>query len=131
MRSKSAGVVVVRKFDDGIKVLCLKKFDGIYDITKGIVDDGESDIETALREVQEESGIVDLRFDWGLCSKSYGMGRVFLASTEQDAFVGINPETGQKEHESYAWLSFDEAINLVEDFLVDAIVWAKLKVSGV
>jgi len=130
MEPKSAGIVVVRRFDDGIKVLCLKKFDGVFDITKGIIDAGESDIEAALREVEEESGIVNLKFEWGLCSKSYGKGKVYLASTDQDARIGTNPTTGKKEHESYEWLNFDDATRVVEKFLVGALIWAESEIMG-
>mgnify|MGYP003137741471 CR=1 FL=1 len=84
MKNRSAGVVVLRKFqdEDHYRVLCLEKENGKFDITKGIIDPGETDIETAIREVYEESGISDLKFSWGLGNIVYKRGISFVAETE-------------------------------------------------
>ena len=62
---KSSGIVVVKDYGDEYKVLCLKRSDGSYDLTKGQSEEGESLFDTAVRETEEESGISDLRFEWG------------------------------------------------------------------
>ena len=47
--SWSAGVVIVKRVTSGEwKFLALKKFNGKYDIAKGIVEDGEKNIECAI-----------------------------------------------------------------------------------
>tara|TARA_A100001011_G_C13535436_1_gene526282 strand:+ start:101 stop:502 length:402 start_codon:yes stop_codon:yes gene_type:complete len=131
LKNRSAGVVVLRKFqdEDHYRVLCLEKENGKFDITKGIIDPGETDIETAIREVYEESGISDLKFSWGLGNIVYKRGISFVAETESEPFIPKNPITGVKEHVDYMWMTFDEARRSVEEFLVPAIEWAE-SVSG-
>ena len=52
----AAGIVVVRQNDGLYEVLCLIKPNGKYDLTKGIIDSGESALEAAIRETSEEAG---------------------------------------------------------------------------
>ena len=54
---KSCGAVVFTKIDNCIKYLLIQNLTGIYGFPKGHVEDGESEIQTALREVFEEVGI--------------------------------------------------------------------------
>jgi bis(5'-nucleosidyl)-tetraphosphatase len=62
---KSCGAVVFCRFPDGLKVLLLKHRVGHWDFPKGHVKLNETEAETALREVKEESGLtvaLDLNF---------------------------------------------------------------------
>ncbi len=54
---KSCGAVVFCQFSDGEKVLLLKHRVGHWDFPKGHVKANETELETALREVNEESGL--------------------------------------------------------------------------
>lgn len=125
---EAAGIVVVKIFDDIPKVLILKKYDGSWDITKGKIDEGELSFEAALRETEEEAGINDLDFKWGVDSVRYGKGEVFVAVTNSEPYIPVNPKTNQKEHTEIKFVSFDEAHRLVKDHLKNAILWAKSKV---
>lgn len=51
---KSCGAVLT---DDDGKILLLKHREGNWDFPKGHVEEGESEIETALREIKEETGL--------------------------------------------------------------------------
>ena len=60
-----AGFVVFRVFPDGIRFLGLvgpefhrNRCQGTYDIPKGVIDHGESPLQTAKREAFEEAGYV-------------------------------------------------------------------------
>jgi|TARA_R110000824_G_scaffold357562_5_gene545096 bis(5'-nucleosidyl)-tetraphosphatase len=125
---EAAGIVVIKMFDDVPKVLILKKYDGTWDITKGKIDKGELSFEAALREVEEESGINDLNFMWGVDSIRYGKGEVFVGLTKSDPYIPINPKTNQQEHTELKFVSFKEAHQLVQDYLKNAILWAQNKV---
>ena len=54
---KSCGAVVFTREGDEIKYLVIKSLTGIYGFPKGHIEQGETEEETALREVLEETGI--------------------------------------------------------------------------
>ena len=54
---KSCGAVIFCQFPDGLRVLLLKHRMGHWDFPKGHVKGNETETETALREVYEESGL--------------------------------------------------------------------------
>ena len=130
----SAGVVIVQRNIDSEdwKFLALKKSNGKYDIAKGIVEPGEENLECAIREAKEESNIsLDAKdFLWGGRSITYGRGVAYLAATDQNPKVKPNPVTGIMEHKSAAWVSFDEMIANISDFLKPAIMWAYRIING-
>ena len=59
--SPAAGVVILKFMDGDYHVLCLKTKGGKYDLTKGIIDPGESPFQAACRECYEESGIESVK----------------------------------------------------------------------
>ena len=129
-KSPGAGIIVVRKFEDGWRVLGLwLNKHGVYDIPKGHRDANETPIETAMRETYEESNISQLKFGW---SKDYYVADqlvVFLAETKQDARILPNKESGLVEHDGIAWLNWEEMMVGTYDYIAPAIVWAKSKVE--
>ena len=57
-REKSCGALVYRKKGDRLQILILKhKLGGQWSFPKGHVENDETEIETALREVNEETGL--------------------------------------------------------------------------
>ena len=54
---KSCGAVVFTRIENEIKYLLIQNLEGIYGFPKGHVEQGETEMETALREVFEEVGI--------------------------------------------------------------------------
>src|SRR5919112_5835476 len=60
----SAGVVVVRRDPAGWLFLMLRAYRN-WDFPKGLVEQGEDPLAAARREVQEETLIEELHFDWG------------------------------------------------------------------
>ena len=57
-KEKSCGALVYRKRGEKIQVLLLKhKLGGHWSFPKGHVEDGETEAQTALREVREETGL--------------------------------------------------------------------------
>ena len=119
-----AGVVVVRQFDDGWRVLCLHT-ENFMDLPKGGIDPGEDVLSTALRETQEEANITDLYFKWGFKGIRLHHCTMFVAATNQDPKIMPNPHTGDLEHLGSSWLSWDEAINSVKPWLSPCIIWAR------
>ena len=109
----SAGAVV---FKDG-KYLILKYSEGHWDLPKGHIESGESELEAATREIKEETSL-DVSFIDGFkeyISYVYRKGEemskksvvFFLAESKSDSV------TLSHEHLDYLWLDFEDAYNLI------------------
>ena len=132
----SCGVVVARQTDAGWVTLMLRAFHH-WDFPKGIRERGEEPLQTAIREVAEETGLTDLSFDWGdrfFETGPYSRGktaRYYLARTTQDEVVmGLSPETGKPEHHEWKWVSFDEAYDMASPRVRTVVQWARQVVGG-
>ncbi len=118
MGEKSAGVVLFREEDGKILYLVLKYGAGHWDLVKGHVESDESDEEAALRETQEETGIIDVQLVNGFQDAiHYEFEREGKKiSKEVIFFLGV---TGQKdvqlshEHKDFKWLPLKDAVKQV------------------
>lgn len=129
--SLSCGVVLARQTDEGCRTLLLRAYHH-WDFPKGLREGGETPLEAALREVCEETSIVELDFDWGeryLETGPYSRGktaRYYLAKTAQETVVmGPSPETGEPEHHEWRWVSFDEAYDMATPRVRAVVQWAR------
>ena len=61
VREFTAGGVVYRRTDKGVDILMIQDHKGRWTIPKGHVEEGESLEQTALREVEEETGLKHLK----------------------------------------------------------------------
>ncbi|MCP4407049.1 MAG: NUDIX domain-containing protein [Gammaproteobacteria bacterium] len=127
----SAGVVVVRKARHGCLYLLLRAYQ-YWDFPKGLVEEGEAQIEAAKREVEEESCITDLDFRWGEGFREtgpYGRGKIaryYVALTlEKKVELPINPELGHPEHDEFRWVSYQEGLILLGDRVGPVLQWAQ------
>lgn len=118
MRSeKSCGAIVFR-FENG-KLLYLLLFGPTYwGFVKGLVEKGETEEQTTLREAEEETGMkikllprfkekinYTYKFDGELIKKE----AVFFAAEAPTPEVKLS-----QEHEDFKWLEFEEALKLVK-----------------
>lgn len=115
IQEKSCGLVVLRDTPKGKEYLLLHYPAGHWDFPKGHVEPGESERQTALREMEEETGIKDVsiidgfrdtihyyfRHDGQLISKTVVF---FCAQTTE------NDVTISHEHQDHQWLPFKEAM---------------------
>ena len=62
IKEKSCGAVVIKKEKDEIKFLIIKQHDNCWGFPKGHVEAGETEEETAIREIKEETNI-DVEID--------------------------------------------------------------------
>jgi len=151
----SAGFIIVRKNEntgnkstesagksvlDKWLFLILRAYKN-WDFPKGIVEEGEDPFEAAIREVNEETGIKNLRFISGkeyVETEPYSGGkkiaRYYLAETdEKEVHFSINPEIGMPEHHEYRWVNFSSLKKLLPPRLQKVADWAKeklVKLSG-
>jgi len=62
VEDKSIGVLPVMKTAEGIKILLVQQKKGHWGLPKGHPEVGESELETARRELFEETGITEVEF---------------------------------------------------------------------
>ena len=120
--------MVVRKIDDVWCVLGLWAHLG-FDIPKGHVEPGDDIFFTALREAEEEAGIRNLSFKWGLDFIKIDNLYVYLAATNDTPALGYNAEEGIYEHEFVSWISWSEMESKCYTYLRPAITWARQKIE--
>ena len=127
----SCGIVLVRRTGSGWVTLLLRAYHN-WDFPKGLREPGEEALDTAVREVAEETGIGDLHFDWGDRYRETGpysrgkTARYYLARTDtEDVVMGPSPETGAPEHHEWRWVTFDAAYDLASPRVRSVVQWAR------
>ncbi|MBZ9578705.1 NUDIX domain-containing protein [Patescibacteria group bacterium] len=118
---KSAGAVIFRKEKGIIKYLLLhypsssKAPRNYWDLPKGHIEKGEKELETVKREVEEETGLKDLRFIEGFKEWIQYFFK-FKGKTVFKIVIFYLAETKTKkvrtsfEHIGYKWLPYEEAL---------------------
>ena len=117
-REKSCGTIVFLKENSIPKFLLLHYAGGHWDFPKGHVEKGETEEATALRELEEETGISRVRIVPGFQEKiTYYYKRKKETIFKQVRFFLVeSKQTVVKlslEHQEFKWLSFKEAIELL------------------
>lgn len=122
-REISAGIVVLRRTQEGPKYLILYHGHGYWNFPKGKIESEERSFATALRETQEETGLSrgDLRIARNF--KAYERftfrrrGRrifkivIFYIAETRNPRVKIS-----KEHQGYAWFTFKEGMGVLKKY---------------
>ena len=102
------------------------KHGAIYDLPKGTADPGEAQIDCAIRETFEETGI-NIHQD-ELIAGPYRTSFLHMWIAEIDINERIvierNPESGKFEHDGYDWLTQDQALASVYPYLRPFVKWA-------
>ena len=114
--SKSCGAVVFTRTKDGIKYVITEELNGVVGFPKGHVEETETEEETALREVFEETGLTVNMIKGFRTEDSYPIPDTdiqkfivyFLAEYEGQAPVPQETEIGK----IYV-VPFDEAMRLI------------------
>jgi 8-oxo-dGTP pyrophosphatase MutT (NUDIX family) len=134
-KEQSAGFIIVRRQKLSWKVLGLRVW-GKIDIPKGHLEEGEGTLDAAVRECFEEAGIRVSSQDmkWGqssfVLSRPHKDVTVYIAETDQEPVIQMNPETKQYEHDGYHWLTWDDMQSRCYPYLRDAVNWAQEIVEG-
>lgn len=141
----AAGIVLFRKFSNDFKCIYLVDQKGL-DVPKGHKDDNESNIECAIRETYEEASILQesiklLKKDMTLVQASPSLAEenlvqhdnsklvCFVGITDSEPVVGVNPETGLKEHTECGWVSMEKMMSGCHDYLSSILFKSKKSID--
>ena len=115
IRSAGVSVVVLRGVGSQTETLLLRRageiLKGAWCQVAGVIEQQEAAWETALRELQEETGLVPEELhSAGICEQFYDarlegiyMAPVFVAFVDTHAVVTLN-----REHSEYRWIRLEE-----------------------
>ncbi|TFF86153.1 MAG: NUDIX domain-containing protein [Promethearchaeota archaeon] len=121
VEERSAGAIIFRRDKDEknkIYYLLLKYGSGHWGFAKGNIEENEKPKETTLREIEEETGLSDIKilnnfselieyYYYRGGKRIHKIVKFFLGKTDfKDIKISY-------EHEDYKWVPFNEAINLL------------------
>lgn len=114
IQETSAGVILFRQLKDQREYLLLHYPSGHFDFPKGHVEHGESEHETAYRELQEETGIQKIVWIEGFRHKIHYNYRRGPELMSKDVIFFLARTTQKKvtlshEHKGSIWLPYAEA----------------------
>ena len=132
IKTISAGAVIFYWENDRPVYLLLRAYRN-WDFPKGEIKPEEHPLETAKREVAEETGLTDVIFyDNVTETPPYGKGKVamfYIAEAKtKDVFLPISPDLGRPEHHEWKWLPYDDARALLNERLKAILEWAHQKI---
>ena len=117
----SAGIIPYYKKTKEFLLLhypSITKGKGHWGFPKGHVEEGETEIETAKREMEEETGL-DVDFVFGFKDEIkyfYKTKEGKLSRKKVVFFIGIPKSKNVKlsfEHDNYKWAKYEEALKLI------------------
>ena len=114
-KEKSCGAVIYKYIDNELFILLLKHNLGHWSFAKGHVEDGETEQETAIREIKEETNLdvtINSDFRYVITYSPYeGVIKdvvYFLATTNSD-----NIKAQQSEISEIKWFKYEDAISMI------------------
>ena len=115
LREKSCGAVIFIKKDDATKYLLFNYAAGHWDFVKGNVEANETEKQTVVRELQEETSITDAQFiDDFREAIAYFYRRQGLTVHKEVVFFVMESYTDKVElsfeHVGYIWLDYQHAM---------------------
>lgn len=115
VKEKSCGAVIYKIENNEVYYLLLKMNYGHTSLCKGHQESGESDEETAIREIKEETSL-DVKLDTSFKTKiTYQPGELsikdvyFFLATPLDSSVAPK-DTHDEEVNSFEWCDYEEAL---------------------
>ena len=115
IREKSCGAVIFIKKSEETKYLLLNYAAGHWDFVKGNVEDNETEKQTVVRELKEETAIEDAQFLDGFKETiAYFYRRQGLTIHKEVVFFIMESHTDKVtlsfEHVGYIWLDYQHAM---------------------
>ena len=114
-KEKSCGVIVYKYMENDLYILLIKHNVGHWSYPKGHVEDGETEIETALRETKEETNIdvmIDSNFRVVTTYKTnYNTIKDVVYFAGSPVNFDIIPQ--EKEVDEIRWVKYENCKNII------------------
>jgi bis(5'-nucleosidyl)-tetraphosphatase len=112
---RSAGILIFRQLEEGREYLLLHYPGGHFDFPKGHMEKDETERETALRELKEETGLDKITWIEGYREKIHYDYRRAENMMSKDVIFFLARTTQKKimisfEHKGSIWLPYHEAV---------------------
>ena len=129
----SAGVIVRDDANPEVKYLCVRAYSN-WDFPKGHVEEGESLLEAAVRELAEETTLnsSDINLTGMLAPPvTYKSGKktahYFLATrtSDKEPYLPMNIELGKPENDEFDWMTLEEMEFRMPTRLKPVVLWLK------
>lgn len=112
---KSCGAIVFRRDGNELFFLILQHFAGHWSFPKGHVEDKESEVETAIREIREETGLevtIDPFFrEINLYSPGFNINKEVIYFVAESTVSNVQLQ--ESEIKSKKWCNHSEALQLL------------------
>jgi len=122
----------------------LEVYPGLWQVITGTMEEGEKAVDTALREISEETGLTPKMF-WTVpyVTVFFDSAKDLIHSSPVfGCLVDINEKILlSPEHQKYLWLNYDECIEKLElpshkegtkifsEYILNGLFWDKLKIE--
>ena len=117
MKEKSCGAVVYKTENDELKFLLVHQHNNHYSFPKGHVEENETEIETALREIKEETNLdveIDSNFRYQISylveSKNVMKDAIYFVAIP----ISNNLKSQEGEIDDCSWNSYEEVMKKLE-----------------
>jgi len=129
----SAGIIVRDENVSPTRYLCVRAYSK-WDFPKGHLEKGESILDAAIRETEEEVSLTKSDYKLlGLVAPpvTYKKGKktahYFLAERKSNAkpFLPVSQELGRPENDEFRWMTYAEMENLFPNRLTPVLEWLK------
>lgn len=121
LKEETGGGIIFRRSSGQVEILLIRDTKGRWTIPKGHVEEGEKKQQTALREIQEETGLKSLRIvDWlGKTKFNYRRGDSLILMTTHVYLIEALANTDQltpgdsEGITDVKWFKVKEALDLI------------------